>query len=203
VRALIEADVLGIAKAALVFAVALSACRPNGAGERARAPNARAADTVLELPAIPDTAEPEARVSILKALHRFGRGFGDDRTTVISRLGAPSHVVTRPATNGVDTLYLLAYPDASFLVSRTTADQSEILPDIRVWGRLPGLPPDIHPGLTTRSQLLRLLGPPDYTSALADSTVLSYQMVPDVTDLIEFYVVNERVRILRWRFYMG
>ena len=88
------------------------------------------------------------------------------------------------------------------LVSRGTADQIEILPDIRARGPLPGLPPVISLGLATRSTLLTILGSPDYTKVLADSTVLSYQL-PNVTDLIEFYIVRDTVRVLRWRFYMG
>ena len=146
--------------------------------------------------------EPPTRDSALKLLRDYGRWFGDDRATVISRLGAPPHIATRTATNGIDTLFLLEYPNASFLVSRGTADQIEILPDIRARGPLPGLPPVISLGLTTRSTLLTILGSPDYTKVLTDSTVLSYQL-PNVTDLIEFYIVRDTVRVLRWRFYMG
>ena len=138
----------------------------------------------------------------MKLLRDYGRWFGDDRATVISRLGVPPHIATRTATNGIDTLFLLEYPNASFLVSRGTADQIEILPDIRARGPLPGLPPVISLGLTTRSTLLTILGSPDYTKVLTDSTVLSYQL-PNVTDLIEFYIVRDTVRVLRWRFYMG
>jgi len=53
--------------------------------------------------------------------------------------------------------------------------------------------------LTTRSHLLTILGPPNYTKVLSDSTVLSYQL-PSATDLIEFYMVRDTVRVLRWRF---
>ena len=117
----------------------------------------------------------------------------------MSRLGSPRHVAARTATNGIDTLFLLEYPSASFLVSRETADQREILPDIRLWGPLSGLPPVITFGLTTGSHLLTILGPPNYTKVLSDSTVLSYQL-PSATDLIEFYMVRDTVRVLRWRF---
>ncbi len=149
-----------------------------------------------------ETPQPAPRDSILKLLHDYGRRFGDNGATVTSRLGAPRHIATRTATHGIDTRFLLAYPSASFLVSRETADKREILPDIRVWGPLPGLPPVISFGLTTGLHLLTIRGPPNYTKALSDSTVLSYQL-PSATDLIEFYMVRDTVRVLRWRFYMG
>jgi len=56
---------------------------------------------------------------------------------------------------------------------------------------------------TARRTLIPIaLGPPNYTKVLSDSAVLSYQL-PSVTDLIEFYLVRDTVRVLRWRFYMG
>ncbi len=191
---LISAPLSPTAERALILAVALAlnACNQS-------APRSASASRASVLA---DTPQRAPRDSILKLLHEYARGFGDDRATVISRLGAPRHVATRTATNGIDTLFLLEYPSASFLVSRESADHREILPDIRAWGPLPGLPPVITFGLTTRSHLLTILGPPNYTKVLSDSTVLSYQL-PSATDLIEFYMVRDTVRVLRWRFYMG
>ncbi|HLB35324.1 MAG TPA: hypothetical protein VJL31_02005 [Gemmatimonadales bacterium] len=103
-------------------------------------------------------------------------------------------------------MFLLQYPTASFSVLRWTADEFEGMSEIRVGGPLTGLPPIVSPGLTTRSQVLIMLGPSDYrphpSEVLADSTVLIYQL-PSGTDLIALYVVRDTVRVLRWRFRMG
>jgi len=147
---------------------------------------------------------PPTRDSVLKLLEDYGHWFGDDRATVISRLGAPQHVVASATLNGIDTTFVLTYPAASFELWRRPADQIESLDEIRAWGLLPGLPRVISLGLTTRSDLLAKLGPSDYNAqAVADSTILSYALPSTPTALIEFYVVRDTLRLLRWRHRMG
>jgi hypothetical protein len=147
---------------------------------------------------------PSPRDSVLSALSRYGHGFGDSRATVQSRLGAPRHVDTIVATNGTDTLYLLEYAGASFLVHRWTAAKREILPEIRIWESQPDMASVPRLGQTTRAALVAMVGASNYrVSTAADSTVLKYQWFGPDSELIEFYFVQDTLRLIRLRFYMG
>jgi hypothetical protein len=148
-------------------------------------------------------SERGSQDSILKLLDAYGRGFGDDRATVISRRGPPRHVTSRPASNGSDSVFVLEYPGASFQLVRWMDVQREVMSSIRVWGQLSGLPPVVSLGSTTRSELLSRVGPPDYSQVAGDSTILSYNPPEIATDFIEFYVVRDTLRLLRWAYRVG
>jgi len=195
------------AKSTLVLAAALAlgGCRPPSPREGAASEVAQVADTLLERSSMPVTMQGLPRDSILQLLDDYGRSFGDERATVISRLGTPTRVTTR-LIKGIDTLFLLQYPTASLSVRVWTAEQVEELDEIRVWGPLPGLPPVISLGVTTRPQLLAMLGNPDYRSSevLVDTIPLVYDLGdPDFTVLLTLYVVGDTVRVLKWQFRMG
>jgi hypothetical protein len=75
---------------------------------------------------------------------------------------------------------------------------------IRLWGPAVGFPPVVAIGGTTQSDLIATLGAADYgPQTVADSTVLSYQWFGPDSELIEFYVVRDTLRLVRWRFRMG
>lgn len=146
---------------------------------------------------------PPARDSVLKALEDYGLWFGDDRATVISRLGAPDRIEATASQTPGDSIFALRYAAASFELSRG-ADHIEMLHEIRAWGPLPDLSKVVSLGATTRSDLLAKLGLSDYRSqTLADSSILSYALPERPTDLIEFYIVRDTLRLLRWRYRMG
>lgn len=156
------------------------------------------------IPASLSRPDASSQDSLLKLLYEFGQGFGDDRATVISRLGAPQRVGMKATVQGIDSIFVLEYPGASFEGVRWTAGQHEMLFEIRVRGPLPGLPPAPTIGATTRAQLVTMLGSPDSKDVRGDSTFLAYQLPnPDRSDLLEFSIVRDTVRVARWRFRMG
>jgi len=196
-----------LAEGTLVLAAALAfgACSPTPRREGSPSQASRTTDTTVRVLATPNAPKPLPRDSILQLLDDYGRSFGDERATVISRLGTPTRVTTR-LIKGIDTLFLLQYPTASLSVRVWTAEQVEELDEIRVWGPLPGLPPVISLGVTTRPQLLAMLGNPDYRSSevLVDTIPLVYDLGdPDFTVLLTLYVVGDTVRVLKWQFRMG
>jgi len=142
--------------------------------------------------------------SILHLLSDYGYSFGEERATVVARLGPPNSVTTGPGVFGADTTFTLTYPEAVVQLAYWNADQHELMVGIRIWGALRDLPPVVLPGVTTRSDLLDMLGPPDYgPRAVADTTVWTYDGGGWATELLAFYTVRDTVRVIRWRFRMG
>jgi hypothetical protein len=194
----------------LLSALALCACARTSEREGSASRTAHVPDATPGLPSTPNSTEVSARDSVLKLLDDYGRSFGEDRASVISRLGTPHHVATRVALDGTrmalggaDSTIVLRYLYASFELSLPKADYPETLWTIRVWGRLPGLPPMISFGSTTRSDVTTMLGPPDYSDMIADSTVLSYGSPKAATDLINLYMVRDTLRVLEWAYRVG
>jgi hypothetical protein len=147
---------------------------------------------------------PPARDSILILLSEYGHSFGDNRASVVSRLGTPDSTVSEPVSSGADTVLVLWYPYASFHITRRNADQLEMLMAIRAWRQKPELPSVVSFGTTTRAQLEGTLGPPDFIPQITgDSTALSYQWFGPDSELIELTLVNDTLRLVRWRFRMG
>jgi hypothetical protein len=187
----------------IVLALAGGACRAGPARDGTTSRSAEATDTALRHASPGDTIAPDKRDSLLKVLDVYGRGFGDDRATVIARMGRALH--ESATLEGIDTLIRFTYPSASFIFTRSTAHRVDNLDEIRVWGPLPGWPRVIALGATTQSQLLAALGTPqDRIDTKGDSTVLPYELIdPDFTVVFECYVVHDTVRVVRWRFRMG
>ena len=180
----------------LPAALAICACTATPERERATSQTAHVIDTAR--------TKPPARDSIIKLLSDYGHWFGHNRATVISRLGTPHHIATTVGRSGADTIFVLAYPNASFDLSLRNADQLETLWEIRVWAPLPGMPSVISLGATTQAALLAMIGRPDYAPpVLGDSTVLSYQWFAPYSELVAFYLVRDTVRLVRWRFRIG
>jgi len=79
-----------------------------------------------------------------------------------------------------------------------------MLSTIRSWAPAAGFPSVFSIGGTRQSGLIKMLGAADYgPQTVADSTVLSYQWFGPDSELIEFYVVHDTLRLVRWRFRMG
>jgi hypothetical protein len=186
----------------LAALVAFCACSPTAHRHGSALRSSHDTETTGGLRATPHVPEAGEQGSVLKLLDDYGRRFGDDRATTISRLGTPNRVRTQATSNGIDTIFVLEYRGASFEFVRRTANHRDYLMEFRVWEQLPGLPPAISLGSTTRSNVVTMLGPPQYSAMIADSAVISYE-APGGPDLIEVYVVRDTVRVLRWRYRMG
>ncbi len=169
-----------------------------------------------------EQSRPTGRDSLLKMLSDYGNSFGDDRAGITARMGPPVGVRVFDAKrstyryhpvvplSGADSLVVLDYPTASFEMTPPNSDApEEVLWTVRIWGVLPGLPPVIVPGQTTRSQLLALFGDPDHAPAFElppdnDSSVVIYESpFGRFTELIGFFVVRDTVRLIRWQFRVG
>jgi hypothetical protein len=199
----------GVVRAVVVStALALCGCSPDSQEQRLESRTSQSSDS-RRASAVPETAprgavpEPTTEDSVLKGLDRYGRTFGDDQASVVARMGPPRGVTVRAASNGIDSLFAFEYPGASFLLWRRTADRLERLLSFRVWGQLPGLPAVVSLGTTTRADILTKLGPPDFSDVVADSTILSYP-TPDIpTDFLDFYIVRDTLRVLKWAYRVG
>jgi len=179
----------------LVLLAASAACSPTADRQTSRPRDVSITDTAAGVSPPPKP--------VLATLSRFANSFADDRRTIIARLGAPGRTTTRTLRVPADTAFTLSYPDASFDVVRY-ADGIEMLMEVRIWGALSGLPPSIALGATTRSELVTLVGTPSYKErVLADTTALVYQWFGSYSELGEFYLVADTVRLIRWRFRMG
>jgi len=147
---------------------------------------------------------PPTRDSVLASLSNYGHSFGDERASVVRRLGSPQRVETRVAASGADSVFVLVYRGASFGGSVRNSDRLEMLSTIRLWAPAAGFPSVFSIGGTSQSSLIKMLGAADYgPQTVADSTVLSYQWFGPDSELIEFYVVHDTLRLVRWRFRMG
>ena len=147
---------------------------------------------------------PRTPGSILPLLSAYGYSLGEERVTVVARLGPPDSVTAGPGIFGADTTFALWYPEAVVQVAHWNADEHELMGGIRVWGTLPDLPPVVSPGVTTRSNLRAWLGRPHYKPrAVADTTVWTYDGGGWATELIRFYMVRDTVRVIFLQFRMG
>ena len=146
---------------------------------------------------------PSTRHSVLRLLSDYSYSFGEERATVVALLGPPDSVTTGPGF-GADTTFTLTYPDAVFQLRHWNADHVGWMVSIRMWGALPDLPPVVFPGVTTRADLVDMLGSPWYRPrAVADTTIWTYDGGGWAQALISFYMVRDTVRVIRWRFHMG
>ena len=146
----------------------------------------------------------QAPGSILPLLSAYGYSLGEERVTVVARLGPPDSVTAGPGIFGADTTFALWYPEAVVQVAHWNADEHELMGGIRVWGTLPDLPAVVLPGVTTRSDLRASLGRPRYEPrAVADTTVWTYDGGGWATELIRFYMVRDTVRVIFLQFRMG
>ncbi len=147
---------------------------------------------------------PQTPGSILPLLSAYGYSLGEERVTVVARLGPPDSVTAGPGIFGADTTFALWYPEAVVQVAHWNADEHELMGGIRVWGTLPDLPAVVLPGVTTRSDLRAWLGRPRYKpQAVADTTVWTYSGGGWATELISFYMVRDTVRVIFLQFRMG
>lgn len=185
----------------LAFVFPLSGCQPTGTGDGPATGAARAPDAVLGRVAAPDTTGVPPPDSILKLLDNYGRWLGNDRATIISRLGRPTRV-DAPADPNLYASLHLECPWARFRLWRSA--QGEHVTHIKVSGPLRGLPPVISWGSTTRSQVVALLGEPHYraTGMGEETSELRYDL-PSIIETgnpneISFIMVRDTVRHISW-----
>jgi hypothetical protein len=145
--------------------------------------------------------------SALAAIHRFGSSFGETRSAIRAKLGAPLHSTVETSHShyaaGMDSVIKWNYGSRSFSIIRVAFDTREILLKTEITNRLERLPAGIRIGRSTRKQIIASLGPLDRQEVIGDTVVLSFSP-PNLVyeDIIDFYLVTGTLRKVRWWFYV-
>jgi hypothetical protein len=133
--------------------------------------------------------------------------FGNSRSSVQAKLGAPSNVKTEPFTNWhnpeqIDYIHTLHYPGLDIMLYDVAAYQKEFLISVRMTKNYP----DLFPTLIGKNKknIESMLGPPH----IRDVTVFKYFQQMDVESLIDgedevkIEFQNSIVKAVQWYFYI-
>lgn len=155
-------------------------------------------------PAPRDGAAADGASSTIRAVYEFGMGFGTTRDAIRGRLGVPERAEVELAENrhdaaAIDSLFTLHYPGLSFRLNRPGPVDRDLLTDVLLTDRERELPGGIRPGRTTRAELEQVLGAPDTSTTLADTSIVMHTTPnPGAEEFVQFYLVDDVVDRVRW-----
>lgn len=158
---------------------------------------------------LPDHDSPNRSAfdSALISIHKLGRSFGETRSGIRRRLGAPlysSAEVSRSRYSpGMDSVIRWSYSGRSFSIIRVAFDTREFLLKTEITDPHERLPAGIRIGQSTRREIVAAFGSADAEKTVADTLVLSITPPSQVyEDVVDFYLVRGTLRKIRWFFYV-